>query len=278
MDLMMPINDLRQGVREALLSPVIDLTKKVSTPPELLLFLSSSGGNPAGGGSEYDRHDSSTQTTTNIQNSQQFRSSQPTHAIDAWQFGCLLYTLFSPSHTLTQRSDLKNVHTLPKPLHEHYIRLVSASPQNRLTLNAFVTTNTYFVNPLCEACQFLETIQLKEQYEKENFWRKLPNLLKDIPTTYAKHKILPHLIQAMEFGSGDLSSLFHRILLINSLLLNSTLSLSLSLSLSQKRCTLHFFPTFSTCSYLISIIHNWQRIGRRRVCHCVGTTYYQGLE
>jgi SCY1-like protein 1 len=212
MDLVTSITDLRQGIREALLSPSIDLDKKATTPPELLLFISSEEGrNNDVGNSERGQINSSAHTTANILNSQQLRNSQPTHAIDAWQFGCLLYTLFAPSHTLMQRSELKNVHILPKPLHEQYMRLISASPQNRLTLDAFLAGSTYFVNPLCETCQFLETIQLKDQYEKENFWRKLPNLLKDIPTAYAKHKILPHLIQAMEFGSAHvrvLSPLF----------------------------------------------------------------------
>jgi hypothetical protein len=252
MDLVTPVADLRQGVLEGILHPNVDLVSKVSTPPELLLFASSST--------------SSTSLTINPQECQQLRSTQPTHAIDAWQFGCFLYTLFTPSHILTHRADLKNFQVLPKTLHEQYMRLISASPQNRLTLDALITTSTYFVNPLCEACQFLETLQLKENYEKENFWRKLPHLLKDIPTTYAKHKILPHLIQAMEFGSG----------LVLLLVLSASRSSSLPLFLFHRlECGTHIltltlcgvvsmvcfrsFPlssSYSACSYSIASVNN----------------------
>lgn len=62
---------------------------------------------------------------------------------------------------------------------------------------------------------FLENITLKDNFEKENFFkyvhivyqllivfRKLDKLLDEFPSNISKYKILPHLITALDFGSG----------------------------------------------------------------------------
>jgi len=69
----------------------------------------------------------------------------------------------------------------------------------------------YFQNDLVECLLFLEEIQIKEANEKTRFFTNLPNLLEKFPENLSRHKILPQLINAFEFGNAGstiLTSIF----------------------------------------------------------------------
>lgn len=65
----------------------------------------------------------------------------------------------------------------------------------------------YFSNDLVECLVFLEEIQIKESSEKGVFFNKLPALLENFPDNLSKHKVLPQLINAFDFGNAGASVL-----------------------------------------------------------------------
>ena len=63
----------------------------------------------------------------------------------------------------------------------------------------------YFVNDLVQAGLFLETFALKDSHEKDAFFRKLTESVDVLPLPFVKHRVLPELLQALEFGNGSAS-------------------------------------------------------------------------
>eukprot|EP01125_Pyxidicula_operculata_P013606 TRINITY_DN4510_c0_g1_i1.p1 TRINITY_DN4510_c0_g1~~TRINITY_DN4510_c0_g1_i1.p1 ORF type:complete len:848 (-),score=229.52 TRINITY_DN4510_c0_g1_i1:70-2613(-) len=123
----------------------------------------------------------------------------PLHAVDSWMTGCLIFSLFSSS-PFVERSQLKQLETVPKDLREQYIQLITANPTRRANVSSVLLKSTYFQNAFIDACLFLEEINVKDAYEKERFFLKLPKLIGEFPEDYCKFKILPHLVKALDFG------------------------------------------------------------------------------
>lgn len=47
----------------------------------------------------------------------------------------------------------------------------------------------YFQNKLVETIQFMEVLNLKDSVEKDNFFRKLPNLADQLPRQIVQKKV-----------------------------------------------------------------------------------------
>ena len=60
----------------------------------------------------------------------------------------------------------------------------------------------YFSNEYVQTSLFIETFALKDAYEKDIFFRKLADTIDTFPLPFVKNRILPELLQALEFGSG----------------------------------------------------------------------------
>lgn len=65
----------------------------------------------------------------------------------------------------------------------------------------------FFSNDFVKVNLFLENISIKEQGEKEGFFKQLDSSIETFPSEFSKHKILPELIKAFEFGSGGAKAL-----------------------------------------------------------------------
>ena len=65
----------------------------------------------------------------------------------------------------------------------------------------------YHNNHLQPDCIFLLLYQIKEQSEKIAFFNSLPPVLDSFPQAFCKHKILPQLVHAFEFGNAGSSVL-----------------------------------------------------------------------
>ncbi|KAL6509387.1 hypothetical protein OROGR_022697 [Orobanche gracilis] len=111
----------------------------------------------------------------------------PPWAIDSWGVVsrcCLIYELFS-GLKLSRTEDLRNTASIPKLLEN----------------------SEYFQNKLVETIQFMEILNLKDSVEKDNFFRKLPNLADQLPRQIVQKKLLPLLASALEFGSATAPAL-----------------------------------------------------------------------
>ncbi|XP_075148764.1 N-terminal kinase-like protein yata isoform X2 [Haematobia irritans] len=123
---------------------------------------------------------------------------------DMWGLGCLVWESFNGP--LKSRSSLKDIESIPKSLQSLYCELVGASPSNRPNPADIITRcrkpGGFFKNDLVDTLLFLEEIQIKDKAEKNRFFSGLTLHLDNFPDTVCKHKILPQLITAYEYGDA----------------------------------------------------------------------------
>ncbi|KAL9270926.1 putative inactive serine/threonine-protein kinase scy1 [Drosera capensis] len=131
-------------------------------------------------------------------------SNSPPWAIDSWGMGCLIYELFLCYKAYENRGS--SVTLLPSQrfdaLLPDYQRLLSSMPSKRMNTSKLIENSEYFQNKLVDTIQFMEVLSLKDSVEKDNFFRKLPNLAEQLPRSIVLKKILPLLASALEFGSA----------------------------------------------------------------------------
>ncbi|XP_068333028.1 uncharacterized protein [Pyrus communis] len=125
----------------------------------------------------------------------------PPWAIDSWGLGCLIYELFS-GLKLSKTEELRNTASIPKSLLPDYQRLLSSTPSRRLNTSKLIENSEYFQNKLVDTIHFMEILNLKDSVEKDTFFRKLPNLVEQLPRQIVLKKLLPLLASALEFGSA----------------------------------------------------------------------------
>ncbi|KAK6155995.1 hypothetical protein DH2020_010243 [Rehmannia glutinosa] len=162
------------------------------------------------------------------------------------KLSCLIYELFS-GLKLSRQEELRNTAGIPKSLLQDYQRLLSSMPSRRLNPSKLLENSVviwspkhhdgqpfdshenlslydefgredmlrfasdvsteYFQNKLVETIQFMEILNLKDSVEKDNFFRKLPNLADQLPRQIVQKKLLPLLASALEFGSATAPAL-----------------------------------------------------------------------
>nr|CAI5858080.1 unnamed protein product [Callosobruchus analis] len=123
---------------------------------------------------------------------------------DMWGLGCLIWEVFNGP--LYQQSTLKNTEKIPKQLVALYCELVGSNPASRPNPADIITRcrklGGYFKNDLVDTLLFLEEIQIKDKNEKNRFFSNLTLHLDNFPDNVCKHKILPQLITAFEYGDA----------------------------------------------------------------------------
>ncbi|KAJ3649115.1 hypothetical protein Zmor_020875 [Zophobas morio] len=123
---------------------------------------------------------------------------------DMWGLGCLIWEVFNGP--LYQQSSLKVLDKIPKQLGPLYCELVGANPSSRPNPADIITRcrklGGYFKNDLVDTLLFLEEIQIKDKNEKNRFFSNLTPHLDNFPDNVCKHKILPQLITAFDYGDA----------------------------------------------------------------------------
>ncbi|KAL3874122.1 hypothetical protein ACJMK2_037177 [Sinanodonta woodiana] len=123
---------------------------------------------------------------------------------DMWGLGCLIWEVFNGS--LPKTSALKNFGKVPKQLVPNYCELVGANPKSRPNPAKFIEdcmkTNGFMDNAFIKTMLFLEEIQIKDMEEKVKFFSSLTSSLDSLPQQFCKHKILPQLLNAFDFGNA----------------------------------------------------------------------------
>ncbi|KND03592.1 SCY1 protein kinase [Spizellomyces punctatus DAOM BR117] len=133
----------------------------------------------------------------------------PSNAVDSWAFGCLIHEIFngffSRPEDLGQRGDI------PQELFPIYKSFLNMEPKARMTMGDFLDKGIwkqgYFDKDFISVTLFLEQIAIKDAFEKEQFIRKIDASLESFPLEFCKYKILPELIQAVEYGGAGAKAL-----------------------------------------------------------------------
>uniref|UniRef100_A0A671KTF0 N-terminal kinase-like protein n=1 Tax=Sinocyclocheilus anshuiensis TaxID=1608454 RepID=A0A671KTF0_9TELE len=129
---------------------------------------------------------------------------------DVWRLGCLIWEVFNGN--LPRASSLRSLGKADRfvSLHinvsPHYCELVGANPKIRPNPARFLlncrSPGGFMNNSFVESCLFLEEIQIKEPAEKQQFFQDLSENLDSFPEDFCKHKVLPQLLTAFEFGNA----------------------------------------------------------------------------
>ncbi|XP_053678408.1 N-terminal kinase-like protein isoform X2 [Anopheles nili] len=123
---------------------------------------------------------------------------------DMWGLGCLVWESFNGP--LKTRGNLKNIEGIPKSLAPLYCELVGAAPASRPNPADVITKcrkpGGFFKNDLVDSLLFLEEIQIKDKVEKMRFFSALTAQIDNFPANVCRHKILPQLITAYEYGDA----------------------------------------------------------------------------
>uniref|UniRef100_A0A8C0ZX11 N-terminal kinase-like protein n=1 Tax=Castor canadensis TaxID=51338 RepID=A0A8C0ZX11_CASCN len=123
---------------------------------------------------------------------------------DMWRLGCLIWEVFNGP--LPRAAALRNPGKIPKSLVPHYCELVGANPKLRPNPARFLQNcqapGGFMNNRFVETNLFLEEIQIKEPVEKQKFFQELSKSLDSFPEDFCRHKVLPQLLTAFEFGSA----------------------------------------------------------------------------
>ncbi|XP_073869297.1 N-terminal kinase-like protein isoform X12 [Macaca fascicularis] len=121
-----------------------------------------------------------------------------------WRLGCLIWEVFNGP--LPRAAALRNPGKIPKSLVPHYCELVGANPKVRPNPARFLQNcrapGGFMSNRFVETNLFLEEIQIKEPAEKQKFFQELSKSLDAFPEDFCRHKVLPQLLTAFEFGSA----------------------------------------------------------------------------
>ncbi|KAJ3309046.1 hypothetical protein HDV04_000513 [Boothiomyces sp. JEL0838] len=133
----------------------------------------------------------------------------PNYAFDSWSFGHLIYVIYNGP--MTTYSDLTSRAKIPTPLFRYYKDLISNSPNTRSNFTKFLQGTSqkggYFDNEFVASSQFLENFALKEKHEKEGYLISIENEVEKFPIEFSKYKILPELINSLEFGGAGAKAL-----------------------------------------------------------------------
>ncbi|KAJ3275059.1 hypothetical protein HDV01_001565 [Terramyces sp. JEL0728] len=133
----------------------------------------------------------------------------PNFAFDSWSFGHLIYVIFNGP--MASYADLTARTKIPTPLFRYYKDLISNSPTTRSNFTKFLQGTTqkggYFDNEFVASSQFLENFALKEKHEKEGYLTSIENEVEKFPIEFSKYKILPELINSLEFGGAGAKAL-----------------------------------------------------------------------
>ncbi|WAR19539.1 SCYL1-like protein [Mya arenaria] len=111
---------------------------------------------------------------------------------DMWGLGCLIWEVFNGP--LPRANALKAFGKIPKNFVPNYCELVSANPNSR-------PNPAKFIEDCSRKGGFLNNPFIKDQGEKSKFFSKLTDALDSFPKQLSRHKVLPQLLHAYEFGN-----------------------------------------------------------------------------
>jgi SCY1-like protein 1 len=92
----------------------------------------------------------------------------PTHAVDAYDFGILIFEVFNGSY---QSSDqLTQTKSIPPSMHQSYKRLLSPQPKSRMSVGQFLDQGKriggFFQTPLIQVTEDIDNLGLKAEDER----------------------------------------------------------------------------------------------------------------
>lgn len=93
----------------------------------------------------------------------------PTHAIDAYNFGTLIFEVFTGS--FLGNDQLGQMKSIPPSMHQAYKRLINPSPKSRMSVSQFLDQGMrlggFFQTPLIQVTEDIDNLGLKADDERD---------------------------------------------------------------------------------------------------------------
>ena len=120
---------------------------------------------------------------------------------DPWLLGCLVSQVFhNNAGAFRGETQLKDMTPVPTGLRDEYKDLLR--PFQRRTMENFLGSR-YFKDDYVQSMFFLETIALKDDYEKDQFFKRLQPLIQALPPEVSRFKVLPELVKGLDYGTAN---------------------------------------------------------------------------
>ncbi|KAL7748983.1 Nuclear aminoacylation-dependent tRNA export pathway component [Sorochytrium milnesiophthora] len=133
----------------------------------------------------------------------------PVHATDAYQYACLAHEMINGPVSSFETYGFAQGLMSPE-LYRSLQSLLSANPKTRTDVESLLIAGrtghkegTFFNSELVPLSATLENIAIVDANERERLVRKINATVDGLPISYAKYKVLPALLHALEFaGAG----------------------------------------------------------------------------
>jgi len=137
-------------------------------------------------------------------------SSGTVNSLDSWCMGCLLYEIYNGRmRSPKELTQLGNIHAQLQGL---YKRMLQTKPQQRATVNNLRSLPYIAKNPAVRAVAFVDDIVLKSEEAKAKFYKSLGQIVEMIPESCARYRILPAMLNQLQFGAGSNPTLLATVL------------------------------------------------------------------
>jgi SCY1-like protein 1 len=92
----------------------------------------------------------------------------PTHAVDAYDFGILIFECFNGSYSSSDQ--LAQMKSIPPSMHQSYKRLLNPNPKSRMSVGQFLDQGKriggFFQTPLIQVTEDIDNLGLKAEDER----------------------------------------------------------------------------------------------------------------
>ena len=120
---------------------------------------------------------------------------------DPWLLGCLVSQIFHEGHGgFRGESQLKDMSPVPTGLRDEYKDLLR--PYQRRSMENFLGSR-FFKDDYVQSMFFLDNIALKDEYEKDQFFKRLQPLIAALPEEVSRFKVLPELVKGLDYGTAN---------------------------------------------------------------------------
>ena len=128
----------------------------------------------------------------------------PVHVLDSWLYACLVYEVFNGVFSRAEQAQTQG--SMPQLMYYQVKQMFNRDPNTRMSVADFFDMGTmkgsFFDTQFIQTASFLENLTVKDNTEKLQFFRQLPLIVDQYPKNFAKYKILPALMNALEYGSA----------------------------------------------------------------------------
>ncbi|KAI9882873.1 MAG: hypothetical protein M1823_005382 [Watsoniomyces obsoletus] len=128
----------------------------------------------------------------------------PVTAVDAFQYGVLIYEVFGG--TYSRQAGIAPKGNVPQNMYQAYRRLWNDDPQLRLSVGHFLDqglrSGGFFDTRLIRLTEGIEKLGLQTENERQDFLGKIDGVADDLPDDFLKIKVLPELLKSIEYGGG----------------------------------------------------------------------------